>query len=159
MTRQGSAVLIPAIGFQTDSDISGSAGPKMRELKPWSPNEANTEGQAARTVANGGGGAGAAHRESETFGPAPTGAWDQFETNKRLFGTGSTWDENLYTTKLDKSAPDYKIREKEADRLAAEIMGVSLASCPRTTSELTVSANCVEPAHRRGEEPDRPGCQ
>lgn len=55
----------------------------------------------------------------------PTGAWDQFETNRRLFGTESTWDENLYTTKLDKSDPDYKKKEREADRLAAEIMGVS----------------------------------
>jgi PAB1-binding protein PBP1 len=65
---------------------------------------------------------------SETFGNASTGAWDQFETNKRLFGGESTYDENLYTTRLDKSGPDYKKKEKEADRLAKEIMGVSLLS-------------------------------
>lgn len=122
-TRQRPAQLMLDLGFQTDADISGSNGPKHRELKPWSPNEADDT--QARTAPNGGGGG--AHREAETFGPAPTGAWDQFETNKRLFGTGTTWDENLYTTKLDRSAPDYKAKEKEAERLAAEIMGVSLS--------------------------------
>lgn len=63
----------------------------------------------------------------DTFGPqtGSTKAWDQFETNARLFGTTSTYQEELYTTKLDKSGADYKKREKEADRLAAEIMGVS----------------------------------
>jgi PAB1-binding protein PBP1 len=28
--------------------------------------------------------------------------WDQFEVNKRKFGVESTFDENLYTTRLDK---------------------------------------------------------
>ena len=111
------------LAFQTDADISGSTGPKQRELKPWSagPELPNQNQNQNRNKANGNG----AHREAETFGPVPTGAWDQFETHKRLFGTESTWDENLYTTRLDKSAPDYKKKEREADRLAAEIMGVS----------------------------------
>lgn len=84
-----------------------------------------------RNKSNGHSGGGG-HREAETFGPVSAGAWDQFETNKRLFGTETTWDENLYTTKLDKSAPDYKKKEREADRLAAEIMGVSSTSCSIT---------------------------
>ena len=30
--------------------------------------------------------------------------WNQFETNARLFGVKTTYDENLYTTKLDRKA-------------------------------------------------------
>lgn len=105
--------------FQTDADISASSGPKQRELKPWTPGpEDNSPVQ--RNKVNGG-----SHREAETFGPVSTGSWDQFETNKRLFGTETTWDENIYTTKLDKSAPDYKQQEERATRLAREIMDVS----------------------------------
>lgn len=48
--------------------------------------------------------------------------WDQFETNAALFGVTSTFDEELYTTKLDRG-PMMKEREKEALRLAREIEG------------------------------------
>ena len=34
--------------------------------------------------------------------------WDQFETNEALFGVKSTFDEELYTTKLEKGP---KMRE------------------------------------------------
>mmetsp|Transcript_14621 Transcript_14621/g.18676 ORF Transcript_14621/g.18676 Transcript_14621/m.18676 type:complete len:853 (+) Transcript_14621:168-2726(+) len=49
--------------------------------------------------------------------------WDQFEANKRLFNVESTFDENLYTTKLDtsKMTPEQIAR---AERLAREIEGV-----------------------------------
>lgn len=49
--------------------------------------------------------------------------WDQFETNSRLFGTRSTFDEDLYTTKIDRSAPSYRERERQAAKLAREIEG------------------------------------
>ena len=48
--------------------------------------------------------------------------WDQFETNKALFGVNSTFDEELYTTKLDRG-PQMKELEKEASRIAREIEG------------------------------------
>lgn len=48
--------------------------------------------------------------------------WDQFETNKTLFGVNSTFDEELYTTKLDKG-PQMRELEKEALRIAREIEG------------------------------------
>lgn len=76
-------------------------------------------------IASRGGGGGGKGGDQETFGNASTGAWDQFETNKRLFGGDSTYDENIYTTRLDRSAPDYKQKEKEAERLANEIQNVS----------------------------------
>jgi len=28
-------------------------------------------------------------------------SWDQFKLNEKKFGVKTTWDENLYTTKLD----------------------------------------------------------
>lgn len=50
-----------------------------------------------------------------------TAGWDQFETNERLFGATSSYDENIYTTRIDRSDPSYKQREAEAARIAREI--------------------------------------
>ncbi|GMF69071.1 unnamed protein product [Aspergillus oryzae] len=47
--------------------------------------------------------------------------WDQFEANARLFGATSSYDENLYTTRIDRSDPTYKQKEAEAARIAREI--------------------------------------
>jgi len=126
------------LGFQTDTDISGSTSIAERELKPWVPdapgskatpssNPASANGSSPAPQRNGSTQAtSGAGRDSETFGSAlPTGAWDQFEANARLFGTQTSWAEDIYTTKLDRSSPGYKKKEKEADRLAGEIMGVS----------------------------------
>lgn len=49
-----------------------------------------------------------------------TKGWDQFETNQRLFNVKSTYDENLYTKKLDKSALS-KEQLEHAERVAREI--------------------------------------
>jgi len=48
--------------------------------------------------------------------------WDQFETNEMLFGVKSTFDEELYTTKLEKG-PQIRELEKQALRIAREIEG------------------------------------
>lgn len=48
--------------------------------------------------------------------------WDQFETNAALFGVKSTFDEELYTTKLERG-PQMKELEREALRIAKEIEG------------------------------------
>ena len=47
--------------------------------------------------------------------------WDQFETNERLTGLGTDYDENIYTTSIDRAQPSYKKRAAEADRKAREI--------------------------------------
>ncbi len=47
--------------------------------------------------------------------------WDQFAENEKKFGVTTTFDENLYTTALDKTSKDYKSKEKEAERIAKEI--------------------------------------
>ncbi|TYI05053.1 hypothetical protein ES332_A10G060700v1 [Gossypium tomentosum] len=48
--------------------------------------------------------------------------WDQFETNQKLFGVKSTFNEELYTTKLERG-PHMREFEREAMRIAREIEG------------------------------------
>jgi PAB1-binding protein PBP1 len=48
--------------------------------------------------------------------------WDQFETNEALFGVKSTFDEEIYTTKLERG-PNMDELEKKALRIAREIEG------------------------------------
>ena len=89
--------------FQTDMGISGHRDVRERELKPWIPE-----------------GDGGIDASLESGGHV---AWDQFETNERLFGTTSTYDESHYTTQIDRSSPSYKIREERARKIAQEIEG------------------------------------
>lgn len=49
------------------------------------------------------------------------GSWDQFQVNEQLFGVKSDYDENIYTTRIDRSTPDYRQREAEAQRIARDI--------------------------------------
>lgn len=49
--------------------------------------------------------------------------WDQFEANERLFGARSNYDENIYTTRIDRSDPTYRQKHAEAARIAREIEG------------------------------------
>lgn len=53
-------------------------------------------------------------------------SWDQFAANESMFGVTTQFDEDVYTTKIDRSAPDFKERERKAQRLANEINGVCL---------------------------------
>jgi len=53
--------------------------------------------------------------DDDTFGPGANDntSWDQFSANKTLFGVKASFDEDVYTTKLDRSAPDFKeVNEK-----------------------------------------------
>jgi PAB1-binding protein PBP1 len=112
------------IGFQTDTAISGQSAQSQRELLPWSP-DGGANGAAVSTNGRNG-----HSKDAETFGfdgPPSDTPWDQFETNAKLFGVTTDYKEELYTTKLDRSGTNYKQREKDATRLANEIMGVSSA--------------------------------
>ena len=53
------------------------------------------------------------------------GTWDQFEANAQKFGLKSDYDENIYTTRIDRSNPLHRQREAEAERIAQEIEGGS----------------------------------
>ncbi|XP_047962949.1 polyadenylate-binding protein-interacting protein 3-like isoform X2 [Salvia hispanica] len=93
--------------LMTDSCISQSqhvdAG---RELERWVPDEDDP---------------GCPELENIFDGPWNRG-WDQFEVNKTLFGVKSTFDEELYTTKLDRG-PQTRELEREALKIAREIEG------------------------------------
>lgn len=47
--------------------------------------------------------------------------WDQFEANKQLFNVETDYDENIYTTTINRSRPDYHQRVARADQIAREI--------------------------------------
>jgi LsmAD domain len=92
-------------GFRTDADISRGVDRGERPLQPWIPD--------------------AAEDVDLSLDSAGSAGWDQFEANNRLFGTSSTFDEHLYTTKIDRSAPSYRERERQAAKLAKEIEGTT----------------------------------
>ncbi|KAL9001119.1 MAG: hypothetical protein Q9169_000302 [Polycauliona sp. 2 TL-2023] len=92
----------PAAGFRTDSDITGNLGPRERNLQPWEPSAA-------------------ANTDMSLEGPG--GSWDQFQANEQRFGLKSDYNENIYTTTIDRSHPDYRRREADASRIAQEIEG------------------------------------
>ncbi|KAL4888449.1 hypothetical protein BDV59DRAFT_206148 [Aspergillus ambiguus] len=95
-----------ASGFKTDADISGNLAVRERTLKRWEPS-ADTDVDLSL-------------ESSDTTG------WDQFEANARLFGATSSYDENIYTTRIDRSDPTYKQKEAEAARIAREIEGTEV---------------------------------
>lgn len=77
-----------------------------RALEPWTPDKDAADNLGLE----------------DTFQNTWNRNWDQFETNKALFGVNSTYDEELYTTKLERG-PQMKDLEKEASRIAREIEG------------------------------------
>ena len=91
--------------FRTDTDISGNAATRERELQRWEP---------AADLA-----------PDMSLGGSGSTNWDQFETNERLYGVRTDYDENFYTTTIDRSAPSYKQRAAAADKLAREIEGTA----------------------------------
>lgn len=98
-------------GFKTDTAISGQFGElRERTLQKWTP-----DGGTDFSI-------------EDELPPArgsqqnPNGQhWNQFEVNERLFGLKTNFDEELYTTKLNRDRPDFKAREKQAIQLAREI--------------------------------------
>ncbi|KAI5784584.1 hypothetical protein EDC01DRAFT_618501, partial [Geopyxis carbonaria] len=114
--------------FKTDADISGNMALRERELHKWQPDESADSGLSLEEQ-NAGRGQG----------------WNQFEANERLFGVTSDFDENIYTTQLDRSHPQYQQREAKAAKIAAEIEGSTTAG---------VSAHVAE---ERGHAPDDSG--
>ena len=104
--------------FRTDTEISSTQNDKGRDLV------------AAGSAWTTGGTTGKASRADVLLGDSPRkptaalrgniGEWDQFRANEELFNVQAKFDENLYTTELDKSSID-RAKIKEAERLAREI--------------------------------------
>lgn len=90
-----------------DSYISQSRHAKVeRALEPWVPDEGVPQRPELENV----------------FDSPWTGGWDQFKVNEKLFGVKSTFDEDLYTTKLERG-PKTRELEEVAMRIAREIEG------------------------------------
>lgn len=89
--------------FRTDTAISSSRATRERNLQPWvAPSDSEPIDMTFEK-------------------PASGRAWDQFAANERQFGIKTTYDENIYTTVIDKSHPQYKERLAKADKAAREI--------------------------------------
>lgn len=122
---------------------------RERELQAWQPDASTGSGTGAGTgtgsspsgagdagpvaAAASGANTGAAgpnargNLDDLTFGPGASGPgndWDQFAANEALFGVKVDFNEEAYTTHLDRNAPDYKEKERKAAQLASEIMRV-----------------------------------
>ncbi|KAG0024632.1 hypothetical protein BGZ82_010383 [Podila clonocystis] len=95
-------------GFKTDTDISRSGDIRERDLKKWAPEEHTGLGGIEDDL-------GDSHMHSTNT------SWDQFAANERLFGVRTDFNEEIYTTKLDRSGVDYKAREQQAIQIANEI--------------------------------------
>ncbi|KAK4052938.1 poly(A)-binding protein binding protein [Microbotryomycetes sp. JL221] len=113
--------------FKTDTQLSGRTSLKQRErqLQAWGvgPDSGTALGAAP-------GGGLSLEDESSSLGGNSSRGWDQFAANERLHGVRSDYDEELYTTKLDRTAADYKQREQRAAQLEKEILratGTALA--------------------------------
>ncbi|KAI0102419.1 hypothetical protein GGR51DRAFT_290220 [Nemania sp. FL0031] len=91
--------------FRTDTAISSPRVRGERVLQPW---VAPTGSEGIDMTL-----------ERSTGGRA----WDQFAVNERQFGIRTTYDENIYTTAIDKSHPLYKERLAKAEKAAKEIEG------------------------------------
>lgn len=92
--------------FKTDRDISAGFKFKEREFQMWQPDEGSEEITLEDTTAS-------------------SGQWDQFKVNEEKFGVESSYDEHLYTTRVNTSAKDYNERLQRAQRIAREIEGLS----------------------------------
>ncbi|KJZ71131.1 hypothetical protein HIM_09485 [Hirsutella minnesotensis 3608] len=89
-------------GFRTDAAISNSRFGSERTLQPWVPDSADGMDGGLEASSN-------------------SGPWDQFAENERLFGLKTDYDENIYTTAINKSHPQYKERYAAAEKKAREI--------------------------------------
>jgi len=104
---QSCALLIhPGVseGFKTDTEISRGFQLRERELQRWQP--------------------GPEHDVDMSLGgdeSGPSGAWDQFAANERLYGLQSDYSEDIYTTSINRHDPRFKEKEREAERIAREI--------------------------------------
>lgn len=102
---------------------------RERELQAWKP-----DSTAPYADTNGLG------RDALTFGSTqPNGQWDQFAVNEQLFGVTTDYNEDFYTTKLNKNTSDYKEKERKAQQIADEIQGVNGLKGSVSAGKLTSS--------------------
>lgn len=109
-----SFIYIPAFRIDTDISQKRPNQGRERELQVWQP---DTNAPPIAGV-------------DDTFGTSSGDTvWDQFAVNENLFGVTGSFNEDDYTTKLDRNAVGFKEREIEAQRIATEILSVCTQLC------------------------------
>lgn len=105
--------------FVTDTQISAAKSAGGTELvsagSAWT-----SGGKQARAEALAGALGGAGPTKDTSGLKGSIGKWDQFKANEELFNVNASFDENLYTTELDKSQIDAR-KIAHAERIAREI--------------------------------------
>mmetsp|Transcript_12335 Transcript_12335/g.20429 ORF Transcript_12335/g.20429 Transcript_12335/m.20429 type:complete len:766 (+) Transcript_12335:125-2422(+) len=104
--------------FRTDTEISLTPNDDRRDLV--AAGSAWTAAGNSRPDAKMDGGPNAGQPPRKVALRGNIGEWDQFRANEELFSIQAKFDENLYTTELDKSAMD-SAKIKQAERMAREI--------------------------------------
>jgi hypothetical protein len=104
--------------LRTDTEISSQQNDKTRDLvaagSVWTNGGNTTKVTRADALLSDN------TRKPNSDLKGSIGAWDQFRANEELFNVKADFDENLYTTELDKSSID-RDKIREAERLAREI--------------------------------------
>ncbi|RDL39101.1 Uncharacterized protein BP5553_03441 [Venustampulla echinocandica] len=95
-----------ASSFRTDGAISSGRTQGERPLQRWVPDSPEETDGSLESM------------QLKSSGAAP---WDQFAEHERRWGVTTDYDENIYTTTIDKNHPQYKQRLAEAERKAREI--------------------------------------
>lgn len=107
-------------GFQTDAAISNNRSGKERVLQRWVPDTDVPHHDSLEKPSGSGG-----------------KPWNQFAENEKLFGLTTDYDENIYTTAIDKNHPQYRERMAAAEKKAREIER-SIASSSHVAEERVV---------------------
>lgn len=97
--------------LKTDREIGAlnKKGSNEQDLVPWMP-----EGFAMTSESSG-------SLDDVTLDDYKSEGWDQIAVNREKFGVKCTYDEEIYTTHLDKEAPEYEERNARAAIIAREI--------------------------------------
>lgn len=107
--------------FATDAEISKGTSGTGRQLQRFEQFTDLTVPPPQPTPAV------SSNLDEQTFGEIanttlPSGRkWDQFQANESKFGVTTSFDEDQYTTKIDRKGADFEERERMAARLAEEI--------------------------------------
>ncbi|QUC21079.1 uncharacterized protein UV8b_05322 [Ustilaginoidea virens] len=88
--------------FRTDTAISNARFGNERTLQPWVPDASDSVDGSLEAASS-------------------SGPWDQFAANEKLFGLKTDYDENMYTTAINKTHPQFRERMAAADKKAKEI--------------------------------------
>lgn len=107
-------------GFATDAQISRGNSGVGRQLQRFDDFAGSRDADPGRVVAM--------SLDEQTFGDMvtingsrPGRKWDQFQVNEDKFGVKTSFDEDEYTTKIDRNDVNFRERQIEAARLASEI--------------------------------------